>query len=105
MDTIKKRKQKPNQEVRNELFEQRITYSAMAKRLGMSITSFNARMQGEIPFTLPEACRMARVLGVPIVKLFCLESYEYVTEKKEAQAIGLILQLLGDLAKERDGQP
>jgi transcriptional regulator with XRE-family HTH domain len=77
------RKRKPFQEVRNALYARNLTYRDMAKRLGISIGAFNARMQNRVRFYLDEAVILSEETGKPLDELFRLSGCKNATNKNE----------------------
>lgn len=46
-----------------EMKRQKITHSALAKRMGRSLTTISLKLNGKGNFTLPEAKSIKRILG------------------------------------------
>lgn len=46
-----------------EMKRQKITHSALAKRMGRSLTTISLKLNGKGNFTLPEAKLIKRILG------------------------------------------
>ena len=48
--------------LKNKLFEVEMTYAQCAKELGISVTTFNYRINGKKPFTIPEVQKLVSIL-------------------------------------------
>lgn len=50
--------------LKGKMVEQRITQGKMAEMLGITVQSFNAKLNGRSPFTLEEAIRITDILSL-----------------------------------------
>lgn len=52
--------------IRAEIARQRLTYAAVADRIGMDARQFRRRTRSETPWAATELIAVSRVLGVPL---------------------------------------
>ena len=77
-------KQKPNLEIRALMVKHNINQEQMAKRLGLSISTFNRKLNGNAPWLLEECKQIAIILNSTLDDLFFADSVTKLKQNKTA---------------------
>lgn len=73
--------------LRCKLVEMDIQQKELADRLGVSPSTISTRLSGQLPWSVPEAVRVAEILGIPLDQLsvfFYDDSPESLAARKKA---------------------
>ena len=77
-------KQKSNLEIRSLMVKHNITQEQMAKRLGLGISTFNRKLNGNAPWLLEECKQIAVILDSTLDDLFFADTVTKLKRNKTA---------------------
>ncbi|MGI6227000.1 MAG: helix-turn-helix transcriptional regulator [Peptococcales bacterium] len=63
--------QKKNNEIRALMVRLGINQEEMAKRLGLGVSTFNRKLNGNAPWKIEEGKKIASILGTTLEEIFC----------------------------------